>query len=132
VVGVGGNGGSSSSSNSTGSTVVVVIVVVVVVVVVVAAVVVIVVLVVVVVVVVSVAAVFYTSEALHLGTNSFYVLGLFHHHPSPVSPTDPFWPRLIVSSEVFQKAFVHLLFHISALFLASYCCSFLLHVVTFS
>lgn len=41
---------------------------------------------------------------------------------------DLFRPRLLVSSEVFQVAFVHL-FYNSTLFLAPFCCSFLLHVV---
>jgi len=39
----------------------------------------------------------------------------------------PFWPRLIVSSKVFQVVFVHLVYN-SALNLTS-CCTFLLHVV---
>ena len=43
--------------------------------------------------------------------------------------TDIFRPSLMVSSMVFQVAFVHLVYT-SALFLASCCCSFLLHVVT--
>jgi hypothetical protein len=63
VGGGGGGGGGGSSSSSTGSTVVVVVVVV-----------------------VSVAAVFYTHEAFHLWTNSVYVIGLLHHHPSQVRP----------------------------------------------
>ena len=42
--------------------------------------------------------------------------------------TDLFRPRLIVSPKVFQIVFVHLVCS-SALFLASCCCSYLLHVV---
>ena len=42
---------------------------------------------------------------------------------------DLFRPRLIVSSNAFQFLFVHL-DHNSALFLASCCCSVLLHIVT--
>ena len=42
---------------------------------------------------------------------------------------DLFRPRLMVSSKVFKVVFVHLVSHISALFLASCCCSFLLQVV---
>ena len=41
---------------------------------------------------------------------------------------DLFGPSLIVSSEVFHVVFVHLVYN-SALFLASCCCWFLLHVV---
>jgi hypothetical protein len=41
---------------------------------------------------------------------------------------DLFQPRLIVSSDVFQVIFVHLVYN-SALFLASGWCSLLLHVV---
>jgi hypothetical protein len=41
---------------------------------------------------------------------------------------DLFRPRLLVCSKVFQIVFVHLVYN-STLFLASCCCSFLLHVV---
>ena len=40
---------------------------------------------------------------------------------------DLFWPRVIISSKVFQVVFVYLIY-ISALFMASSCCSLLCHV----
>jgi len=62
-----------------------------------------------------------TSPLIHSYTSSSLSLTSW-------ASIDLFWPLLIVSSKFFQVIFVHLICN-SALFLASCCCSFLLHVV---
>jgi len=53
---------------------------------------------------------------------------LFNYYTIIIRLIDLFRPRLIFSSKFFQVVFFHLVYN-SALFLASYFCSSLLHVV---
>jgi len=57
--------------------------------------------------------------------NKYHIINIDRHELGLDRPVSP---RLLVSSKVFQVAFVHLVYN-SALFLSSCCCSFLLHVI---